>query len=188
MNKYYSDLGKALRAMDVSPNTHAMASLRRRGPHAVSIQEAVPLDDGGEKVLNANAQFYPDKTVWSEFSVSEEEINNLYSSMAQAGEELMPITDGAVESVTSVVETVSPAAANTLKEKFDSLSAGQKVAAGVGVYVGGKAALSFIPMKYLLLAGAAYLYTQMQKKQAAIDAAATQAAAASSSQPVSGMV
>lgn len=160
----FGNLAAALQAMDSD-------SRRGRGKSKVKIHDGESIGDDAQ-YTKTDAQMAPDRS--SAPIVDDANTDDYITQLEAQGEQLMPESKGVVDSATSLVSSVSPEAATTLKAKFDALTPDQKVAAGIGLYIGGKAALSMVPTKYLLAAGALYVWNQMQKqKQAASSTAAT---------------
>jgi hypothetical protein len=95
---------------------------------------------------------------------------------------LLPDASGAVQDVSSVVSYVSPAFATSIQSQFAAMSSTEKLALAMGLYFGGKFALSMVPMKYLLPMGAAYLYYNYNKSKTS-----SAAPAIATTTPVSGM-
>jgi len=171
METYFADLGAALRSMDT--DTEATAFIRRKGPRSVSIQAVVP-EATGKELVSANAEFYPDHAEYTDVSSFIPEVD-----MSNAGQQVSALATQTSEFVQSAQGELAPAA-NSVMQKFQSLSPGAKIAVlALGYY-----AAKSLPSKYLWIAGGLLAYNQM-KGQAAGAQAATEAQA--TTKPVAGM-
>lgn len=171
MDQYFADLGAALRSMDI--DTEATAFIRRKGPRSVSIQAVVP-ESAGKELVSANAEFYPDRTDYTDVSSFIPEVD-----MNDVGQKVSAVATQTSEFVQSAQGELAPSV-NNVVQKFQALPTMSKLAVlALGYY-----AAKSLPSKYLWLAGGLLAYNQI-KGQAAVAQSATEAQA--TTKPVAGM-
>lgn len=179
-----ADFGAAT-AIDM--DSAAIVNVKAEGPHTAQFEMDAKAGNT-EVVLDANAEFYPDKTRYNEVVTQFDLENFLAKNAINVSDEVKDVardgikvwkslTEAQTEAVTEVTATAS-SAAPSLAQKFQELPSAGKL----GVAAAGYMALKMIPKTYLFGGLALFMFARMKNKETA-----TATVVEETSAPVSGM-
>lgn len=169
--KYYSDLGAALTAMDIDRfNNRGRADIMSVERDVTDYEMYVP-DAEGEKIVAAQAVFYPDHIDYMA-DVSQTDLESYHSDQAREISQYdecgvspdSQVTSDDSQSVTASAQTAN-VSASKLKDMVANASAPKLLGA---LYLGSK----FLPTNVVLAAAALAFYVRSEKNKSLTEMAA----------------